>query len=360
MNITDERIEKSQFDKLIPLSVLSDDHRDELRDHSRILSLDTGEHFAGDENDDQFTYYLVEGRLGLFVGERSLDTIEADSDVARFALTRLNSAAVSGQALTPVKLLRLDISLVSTLLIWVQSADDDHARALTMDDDSGWVPKVLGSELFARIPPANIQQLFHHLQPQDVKADEVIIRQGDVGDYYYIVRSGSCAVTRLAEDSKLPVLLASLGPGDSFGEEALVANATRNASVTMVTDGSLLRLTQDDFHELVIAPVLSEVDCAEARDIVARGGHWLDVRLQEEFQCNGIEQSLHIALNQLRDKSTELDSELTYVVYSDTARRSMAAALVLAQRGFNTHVLTGGLVRNPELCGPGMTTEVRG
>jgi rhodanese-related sulfurtransferase len=225
-----------------------------------------------------------------------------------------------------------------------------------MGDDSGWVAKVLGSELFARIPPTNIQQLFNSLHALDAKVDEVIIKQGDVGDYYYIVRNGKCVVTRYAQEGSLPVLLATLESGDSFGEEALVAAAKRNATVTMVTHGSLLRLTKEEFQQLINEPVLSRVGSAEARQTVALGGCWIDVGVAEEHERNGIEFSLSIPLDELRSATAYLDPKTSYVVYSDTGRRSMVGAFILAERGFSSHVLDGGLMDKPSLCGPSCST----
>ena len=355
MQRTDECLEKAKFDQLVPLNVLSDSHREELRAHSAVLSLDQGESFSGGAEGNRFTYYIIEGVLGLFVGDQQLDEISADSEAAKFALTRLSSAPVTGTAKTPTKLLQLDISLVSTLLIWVQSQPDEHARALTMDDDSGWVAKVLGSELFARIPPTNIQQLFSRLQPQTVRGDDVVIKQGDIGDYYYLIQSGKCAVTRQAGDGEMPVLLASLDAGDGFGEEALVAAARRNATVTMVSDGTLLRLTKEDFQALISQPVLSNIGSVDARQVIALGGQWLDVRIAEEHNRNGIEGSLNLPLDKLRDETTSLEPQISYVVYSDTGRRAAAAAFILAERGFTAHVLQGGLMEHPSLCGSGAT-----
>ncbi|MBS35781.1 MAG: hypothetical protein CMO26_07640 [Thiotrichales bacterium] len=73
MKIADQRIDKSKFDNLVPLNVLSEKHREELRQSSRVLMLDPGEAFGGAEKGDQFTYYLVDGHLGLYVGKLEVD-----------------------------------------------------------------------------------------------------------------------------------------------------------------------------------------------------------------------------------------------------------------------------------------------
>jgi CRP-like cAMP-binding protein len=104
--------------------------------------------------------------------------------------------------------------------------------------------RMLQSDAFIKLPPADIQRLLQTLRSVPVSAGDVIIRQGDEGDYFYIIKEGSCSVTRLASGEGWDVPLAELGKGDCFGEEALVSDATRNATVTMLTDGTLMRLSK--------------------------------------------------------------------------------------------------------------------
>ena len=76
-----------------------------------------------------------------------------------------------------------------------------------------------------------------------------MIKQGTEGDYFYVVVAGKCVVTRETPLNKEGIKLAELGPGDSFGEEALIAEAKRNATVTMSTDGTLMRLGKTRFSD---------------------------------------------------------------------------------------------------------------
>src|SRR5438477_83088 len=139
------------------------------------------------------------------------------------------------------------------------------------------------------------------------------------------------------------IKLAGLGVGDSFGEEALIAEAKRNATITMMTDGVLMRLNKQDFRELMNEPLLQWVSIEQARAIIARGGRWLDVRLPSEHQTLSIEGALNVPLYLIRLKLSTLDRNTPYVAYCDTGRRSSAAAYILVERGFDAYVLTGGM-----------------
>jgi rhodanese-related sulfurtransferase len=150
-------------------------------------------------------------------------------------------------------------------------------------------------------------------------------------------------VTRETPLSREGIKLAELNVGDTFGEEALIAEAKRNATVTMVTDGVLMRLNKQDFRELMNAPLLQWVNPEQARKITERGGRWLDVRLPSEHQNLGIEGAQNVPLYLIRLKLSTLDRAKPYIVYCDTGRRSSAAAYILVERGFDAYVLTGGL-----------------
>ena len=255
----------------IPMNVLSHQHRVQLLEQASVVELDCGESFDTSTEDAEYTYYLCDGVFELCENDRVLATMTAGDDSSRFAINRLGSERIFGRAACPVKLLRVDISLVSTLVIWMQSLSVHGIGGVAVEDSKSWVARLLSSELFTRIPPANIPRIFDHLESFDVQPDQVIIKYGERGDFYYIVRQGYCSVTREVEPGSV-VLLASLGPGDSFGEEALLSNATRNATVTMVGKGVLMCLTQADFRQLITTPLVSTLDVTKATQIVTTGG----------------------------------------------------------------------------------------
>ena len=111
----------------------------------------------------------------------------------------------------------------------------------------------------------------------------------------------------------------------------------------MVTDGCLMRLAKEDFRKLLHEPLLEWVDYGEAKQLVAAGGQWIDVRLPSEFEHYRPDGAVNIPLYSLRLKMAALDRNRPYVVCCDTGRRSSACAYILSERGFNARVLKGGL-----------------
>jgi rhodanese-related sulfurtransferase len=167
------------------------------------------------------------------------------------------------------------------------------------------------------------------------------VRQGAEGDFYYLIESGRCTVTREVGGGTLQ--LAEIKAGDAFGEEALVSGARRNATVTMKTDGVLLRLPSADFAELLKQPLLNRISYDAARELVAQGAKWLDVRYPSEFQYDRLDGAINVPLAEIRNAFGLLGMKDQYVVYCQTGTRSAAAAFLLAQRGYRANLLERGL-----------------
>ncbi len=206
-----------------------------------------------------------------------------------------------------------------------------------------WMTMLLQTKAFHKIPPANIQAIFMRMQQINYRSGDVILKQGAEGDYFYVLIRGAALVTRETPLSKEGIKLAELHVGDTFGEEALISDAKRNATVTMQTDGAVMRLGKDDFKTLLNEPMLEWVSRSQAEEIIREGGQWLDVRLPSEFENQHLDGSINIPLYFIRLKISMLDPDKKYVVCCDTGRRSSAGAYILSERGYQAYVLQGGI-----------------
>jgi rhodanese-related sulfurtransferase len=199
---------------------------------------------------------------------------------------------------------------------------------------------------FAHLPSANIGQLLERVEVIAVWDKEVIIHEGGEGDYYYLIESGRAQVTRLVGGTHM--VLAELKAGDVFGEEALISNSKRNATVTMKSNGVLLRLKKQDFLELMQEPLLHKISYAEAKAKVANGAVWLDVRHPPEYRFDKLPGAINVPLNDIRNAVGALNKDVPYVAYCQSGRRSAAAAFILAQAGYKVDVLENGLWSVPK------------
>jgi CRP-like cAMP-binding protein len=300
----------------------------------------------GDE--EKQTYYLLSGTVDLMaegevIGQVRSGTPKAKNPLAH-ALPRPYSAVVTSDR---IEYLHIDSEFLDVVVTWDQTGSYKVIELRESEEGAGsaddWMTALLQTKAFHKVPPSNIQAVFMRMQRVDYRAGEVVIKQGDPGDYFYVVVKGSCSVARETPLNKEGVKLAELKMGETFGEESLISEAKRNATITMLTDGCLMRLSKQDFRTLLHEPLLQWVEWAEAKRIIAGGGQWLDVRLPSEYDHYRAEGALNIPAQSLRLKMKSLDRNVHYVVCCDTGRRSSACGYLLSERGFQASVLRNGL-----------------
>ena len=346
--MTEEREASVQVLKTFaPLDGLKRENIAALAKKVSIRTMSAGRFLFKEGDTDKRKIWLVSGMVELREGERTIAMIRGGTADARNPLSPSVPRTVSARAVDEISYLSIDSELLDVMITWDQTGtyevEELQAQINGGANGDDWMTTLLQTRSFHRIPPANIQAIFMRMQRVPYMAGDVIIKQGDEGDYFYVIVKGQCVVTRETPLNRDGIKLAELSVGDTFGEEALIAEAKRNATITMQTDGVLMRLAKDDFRELMNEPLLQWANYDQARDIVARGGRWLDVRLPSEHQNMCIEGSLNIPLYFIRLKLSTLDTKIPYVVYCDTGRRSSAAAYILVERGFDAYVLRGGL-----------------
>jgi CRP-like cAMP-binding protein len=115
--------------------------------------------------------------------------------------------------------------------------------------------------MFRPLQLTTIEELAGQLERVEVATGDVVIRQGEPGDRFYIVEFGRLAVTI---DGRI---VREVGPGDSFGEIALIRDVPRTATVTALVPASLGALARVPF----LAAVAGQGDAAVAAEVVIRG-----------------------------------------------------------------------------------------
>jgi CRP-like cAMP-binding protein len=327
-----------------PLDGLKNENLRALALKTALRELTQGRVLFKEGDADKRTIYLVSGTVDLLSDGRIVGSVTGGSPEARHPIAPiLPRRCMARVASDRIEYLSIDSDMLDVLLTWDQTGTYEVGELSTAGSGGDWMTVLLQSRAFHRIPPANLQAVFMRMQRVNLAAGETIVKQGDEGDYFYVVVSGRCAVTRETPLNRAGIKLAELGMGDTFGEEALVSGAKRNATVSMITDGAVMRLGKDDFNSLLNEPMLRWVDYTEARRIVAGGGHWLDVRLPSEYEHCHFDNALNIPLYFVRLKLKSLDPSVRYVVCCDNGRRSSAAAYLLSERGFDASVLQGGI-----------------
>jgi len=143
---------------------------------------------------------------------------------------------------------------VVVLLFWRRLGTVD-APALVPESELALLRNI---PIFAPLPPVTLEQLAAHLGHVRVAAGDVVFREGDSGDRFYVVERGEVMVE---PQGRPPV---TLGRGGYFGEIALLRDVPRTATVTARIDTELWALERDIF----IAAVTGHAPSAEAADAV--------------------------------------------------------------------------------------------
>jgi signal transduction histidine kinase len=105
------------------------------------------------------------------------------------------------------------------------------------------------SPLFQGLSDQELNQLMDMAEPLSLRAGEILIKQGELGDSAYVVMSGDFEVQKQSGQSLIKIDVRN--PGDVVGEMALLSRAPRNATLIAKTDGEVLRIPQEAFEKLL-------------------------------------------------------------------------------------------------------------
>jgi rhodanese-related sulfurtransferase len=237
--------------------------------------------------------------------------------------------------------------LLDSLLESENIGQSSYSDEIELDDDIdsgyGWMIHLLQSTIFSNISPESIQEIFVLSEEVAVSKDDVIIKQGALGDYYYIIKDGEFEVTRHTKENSKILKLATLHDGDCFGEGALLAEIPRSAGVIAITNGALIRITKEIFLRLICDPTINAVNYNQALQLVNDGATWIDVRSPGEHKQFAVADSLNLPLDMIRVQMKKLSPESNYIVFCDNGTRSAIATYILLYHGYTVSYLKDGI-----------------
>jgi len=337
-------------------SSLSDGALDTLSKRLKVLELPAGAQVIEEGTPAASFYFVAHGEVE--VSKRTkwghtakLSVVNMGEGFGEVALLTCLSRSSSVRARTSVRLYALTKADFDEVLLcescfagMLQKRIEDYAHYNQI--------KML--QPFALLEPEKIPAITTKLVEKTYSPGQDIIVQGEKGDAYYIVKSGRVAVLVKESNAASPEQVAVLNAGEAFGEEALIRDKPRNATVRTLEPTTVLALTKADFDRLLMA---SYVDYAYAEDIPAEEMNryvFIDARIQPEYEEEHIAGAVNIPLEVLRQKYTELEPTLEYLTYCTNDSRGTAAAFLLRSHGFKAKSIRGGLSawEGPVTSGP--------
>jgi len=341
---------KQLLQAFVPVNALTEDHLTTLLRDTGVEVLYRGQVLCQRGDYDNAHIYLLSGSVAIDSGHGPAEIVAADAVAARFPLAHHQPRLETVTAVEDCQIVRFDSDALDSILAWDQAAHYitlDIAGQRDLDEDADWMLTLLRSNLFYKVPPMNIRQILQCFRPLFVHSGEVVIRQGEMGDCCYVIKEGTVTVYRAGDEKGKSEWVAELGPGRCFGEDALVNDVPRNATLVMRENGVLMKLEKQDFYLLLKPPQVRSLSLAETEHELAAGATLIDVRSQDEFERAHANEALNMPLTILKLKSRLLDRNLHYITYCNSGRRSSAAAYLLAEDGYRVTVLRNGFEALP-------------
>ena len=338
-------VDSSELARLYPLETLRQETRDQLASEASCTEYAKGEVLFRTNDIDSDTLYLLEGEVSGAYPDGKIKNVAATSLQGRYPLgdsqpRRFTATVVSDKA----KVVRMDRRYTEKVIAWDQLSKAENFKHFDATPDGNrWVFRLLQSRAFHKMPTGNIERMFQRFEEVTLKAGDTVIREGDAADYFYVIKDGAASVAKYLDG--VESVVAYLVRGDCFGEDALLSNTNRNATVKMMQDGRLMRLGKKAFEDVLKPPVVDWLTPGQASLLARQGATVVDVRLPAEHEQRAIKGSINIPLFRLReDASEQFDKKGKFIVYCNTGERSSAAAFILTKLGFTAYALQGGLM----------------
>ena len=164
---------------LVPINELSPSLQNEIINIAVITEYKKKDFIFKQGDRDEYAFYLLEGEVDLLADKNIHSTLVSSTDSARYAMARLQPRQFSARAASKkVVILQLDRGALDRLMVaepqGQEMGDGDMEVAEIEAEETGdWMSRMLQSELFCRLPTANIHQLFTLLEPVELKAGDV-------------------------------------------------------------------------------------------------------------------------------------------------------------------------------------------
>lgn len=294
--------------------------------------------------------YLIKGSISLQFNSIIVEKITAGSESAKFSLAHQIPRKIDALTLSTVLYIKLDPEQLETSSESTYESEENSYMATfepEEENNDDWMTTLLKSPIFSSLPPANLQQIIMSLQEIRFQKGDIIIKQGDSGDYYYLLKQGHCLVSRKPSANAKEINLAQIHPQETFGEDSLLSGELRNVSVTALTDVSLIRLSKEKFIPLIKEPTLQFISHTEIPDELAQGATLLDVRTPDKYNKQHLAHSTNAPFFALRVHINALDKKKLAIIICEDGKTSEAAAFLLLRNKISAKIIKGGMESIP-------------
>ncbi len=342
LHLTDIAINPTTLSRFYPLNTFHDEDLKLVNKHARMDHLNMHEILFKEGSDDEDVIFLINGQIKLSSENGASFILDAESEQALYPIANIKPRKFSAYVFSdnaaiariPAKIVEsfMDKSDKAPRIVKNTISQNPESRIL----DSDWMMAMKRTPLFQKLQDEFVTQLFHVMEEKHYAAGEPVVIQGEAGDYFYLIKEGRCVVSR--HNGSRQIVLAELGPTESFGEEALLTRTQRNATVTMINDGVMMRISKKNFEQFMQQPVIQWVNPVEASELLKKGAIPVDVRKNAE-NLKSFKQAIKVPSYMLRSQLKKLSKTQSYLLLCDDSRDSALASYLFSQRGLESYIL---------------------
>jgi CRP-like cAMP-binding protein len=319
-----------------------------IADKFRRVELAAGTTIVGYNAPADSIYLISKGNVEVQkkteMGEITSTSIEGNGmgfgKMPLFTCSSRDCTAVAKSSVSLFKLLRSDFDEI------LQIESSFGGSLYRSSEGSGRGVALKTFKPFTLLAPEMVLAVSSKFTERRYSADEDIIKAGEPGHEYFMIKSGMVHVWKKNLEDEF-VHVATLEEGQAFGEEALITNSPRNATVRAVNETVVLVLAREDFEAIMKSSFLREVTAEDVLGSKDKNCVLLDVRMHVEFEEEHIPGAIHIPLDELRTRYHELQHDKNYFVYCRSGRRSLSAAYLMNIQGFRAQSVKGGITKWP-------------
>ena len=177
--------------QLIPVNEFSTQIQNEFINKSELLEVRKRKFIFNQGDRDEFSFYLLDGEIEFYADKRLQSEIKGGTDRAKYAMAQLQPRQFSAKAKTNCTVLKIRRDSVDQLHVLqgessgnngaMEGEGDVDITTVDFSEDEGvdWMTRMFQSELFSRLPTANIHGLFALLVPLELKTGDIVFRKGN-------------------------------------------------------------------------------------------------------------------------------------------------------------------------------------
>ena len=336
-------VDLSMINQLYPLKVLTEKNKKELALSSNLQVLESGTLLfdKGDSNNDY--YYLIEGVVKLKDKDNVVKVLDTnDSGMIVKPIEDMNPRKYAATVEKPSTILKLEKKTIDMMAVWEKTGTfevEEIQVDLSNVESGDWMSSVLTFNVFDKLSPDKLQDIYTKIEKIDTKPKQEVISQGDKSDGFYVVLRGKYLVLRTTTKNPKGIKLGVLNPGDSFGSDSIITGDERNASVVGLNEGTVIKISTEDFINTVLESKVNDISFNEMEEMVkSKKALVLDIRNPDEYAKKNYPESINIPLLLMRLK-TPRDKTKKFICYCNNGKRSKAACFILNDKGLDAFYL---------------------